>query len=236
LIDAAAVWAWPKSENNDQRQAPMTPHQTSPQNAPVSGDLDHLIACPNCDALYTTPTVASQDKAYCGRCHTVLIAPRRKAGKQLIALALTVLILITAATLFPFLAIDAGGMHHDASILQTAFAFEGALLGLSVAVMMFIVVIPMVRLILLIYVLTPIIRDHPPARWAKPAFRLSEALNPWSMAEIFALGCAVALVKLSDLAQVQYGPAAWLFAILVVIVVVTDSLMCRYSIWKSLDQ
>ncbi len=224
------------SEKKDQNQAPMTTPQTSTQHSPVPADLERLIACPNCDALYTAPNVASQDKAFCGRCHTVLIAPRRKAGKQLIALALTVLILITAATLFPFLAIDAGGMHQEASILQTAFAFEGALLGLSIAVMMFIVVIPMLRLILLIYVLTPIIRDRPPARLAKPAFRLSEALNPWSMAEIFALGCAVALVKLSDLAQVQFGPAAWLFAILVVIVVVTDSLMCRYSIWKSLDQ
>lgn len=194
-----------------------------------------LIACPSCDTLYTAPRTEPRERAYCIRCHKVLIAPRRKAGKQLIALSLTALILIVAATIFPFLAIDAGGMHHDASILQTAFAFSGILSVLSVAVLMFIVVIPMMRLVLLIYVLTPIIRDRPPARWAKPAFRLSEMLVPWSMAEIFALGCAVALVKLSDLATVAYGPAAWLFAVLVVVVVVTDNLMCRYSIWKSLE-
>jgi paraquat-inducible protein A len=35
---------------------------------------------------------------------------------------------------------------------------------------------------------------------------------------------------------VAFGPAAWMFAVLVVLVVATDGLMCRYSIWASLDQ
>lgn len=200
------------------------------------GPLTGLIACPECDLVYRVPQVATRERAVCARCHTVLIAPRRKAGKQLIALALTVLILIVSATLFPFLSVGVGGLHHDASILQAALVFEGGLSVLSVAVLFFIVVIPALRLSLLIYVLAPIIRDRPPAPLARSAFLLSEKLVPWSMAEIFAIGCAVALVKLSDLAEVVFGPAAWMFAVLVVLVVATDSLMCRYSIWASLDQ
>ena len=201
----------------------------------ATDDLDDLIVCPTCDLVYRAPAVA-RERAYCARCHTVLIAPRRKAGKQLIALSLTVLILIAAATVFPFLAIGAGGVRHEASVLDTAFAFSGLLSVLAVAVLLFIVIIPALRLILLIYVLAPIIRDRPPAPHAKAAFRFSEELLPWSMAEIFALGCAVALVKLSDLAEVFFGPAAWLFAALVVIVVASDRLMCRYSIWTSLKE
>ncbi|RKF15459.1 paraquat-inducible protein A [Roseovarius spongiae] len=197
--------------------------------------LGDLIVCPSCDLVYTVPDVGPRERAVCLRCRRVLIAPRRKAGKQLIALALTVLILIVAASIFPFLAIDAGGLHHKASILDTALAFHGMLSVLSVAVLFFIVVIPMLRLCLLIYVLVPLIRDRPPAPLSREAFALSEALVPWSMAEIFAIGCAVALVKLSDLADVVYGPAAWMFAVLVVLVVATDRLMCRYSIWKSLE-
>ena len=196
--------------------------------------LDDLIVCPTCDLVYSAPRVGLREKAVCLRCGTVLVAPRRKAGKQLVALALTVLILLVAASVFPFLTIGAGGVSHDASILDTAFAFSGGLSVLAVAVLFFIVIIPAMRLVLLIYVLGPIIRYRPPARHAKRAFRLSEALIPWSMAEIFALGCAVALVKLSALAEVLFGPAAWLFAILVVLVVASDSLMCRYSIWTSL--
>src|SRR6056297_1702810 len=133
-------------------------------------DLDNLIVCPTCDLVYRAPAVAAQDRAICARCHTVLIAPRRKAGKQLIALALTVLILIVAVCLFPFLSIGAGGVQQNASILGTAFAFSGTYALLSIAVLFFIVVIPAARLCLLIYVLAPIIGDRPPAPYAKRAF------------------------------------------------------------------
>ncbi len=66
-------------------------------------------------------------------------------------------------------------------------------------------------------------------------FSLSEALRPWSMAEIFAIGCAVALVKVVDLADVSFGPGFWMFACLVVLVVVQDNFMCRWSVWNSLS-
>ncbi|HEY9040373.1 MAG TPA: paraquat-inducible protein A [Roseovarius sp.] len=198
-------------------------------------ELDRLIACPHCDLVYSTPQVAQNERAYCHRCHTTLIAPRRKAGKRLIALALSILILITGALFFPFLSIGAGGLSHGTSIVQTSLAFEGTLAILTPAILAFIVIIPMARLILLIYVLVPVIQDKPPAPLAREAFRLAEDLTPWSMAEIFAIGCAVALVKLSDLAEVSLGPAAWMFAVLMIIFVLTDSLMCRYSIWKSLE-
>ncbi|MCQ0091586.1 paraquat-inducible protein A [Roseovarius sp. M141] len=207
----------------------------APQDGLTHDELDQLIACPHCDLVYSTPHVAQDERAYCHRCHSVLIAPRRKAGKRLIALASSILILITGAMFFPFLSIGAGGLHHGTSIVQTSLAFTGMLAVLTPAILAFIVIIPMARLFLLIYVLVPVIQDKPPARLARPAFRLAEDLTPWSMAEIFAIGCAVALVKLSDLAEVSLGPAAWMFAVLMIIFVMTDSLMCRYSIWKSLE-
>ncbi len=197
--------------------------------------LDGLIACPHCDLVYSTPVVANNERAYCQRCHSVLIAPRRKAGKWLIAMASSTLILITGAMFFPFLSIGAGGLHHGTSIVQTSLAFTGSLAILAPAILAFIVVIPMARLLLLIYVLAPVIRDEPPAPLARLAFRIAENLTPWSMAEIFAIGCAVALVKLSDLADVSLGPAAWMFAALMIIIVSADVVMCRYSIWKSLE-
>ena len=197
--------------------------------------LDRLIACPHCDLVYSTPKVEKNERAYCPRCHSVLIAPRHKAGKLLIALAASTLILITGALFFPFLSIGAGGLRHGTSIVQTSLAFTGPLAVLAPAILAFIVIIPMARLILLIYVLAPIIRDQPPAPMARAAFRLAEDMTPWSMAEIFAIGCAVALIKLSDLAEVSLGPAAWMFAVLMITIVAADILLCRYSVWKSLE-
>jgi paraquat-inducible protein A len=98
-----------------------------------------------------------------------------------------------------------------------------------------IMVIPLMRVILVLYVLIPVVADRKPARHAMQAFRLSEALRPWSMAEIFALGCAVALIKVADLADIHMGPAFYMFAGLVVLVVVQDSFMCRWTVWNALD-
>ncbi len=202
----------------------------------TSLDLDNMIVCPQCDAAYTLRRPAAGERARCQRCGTALITPRRKAGLQIIALSLTVAILIVAATVFPFLTITAAGTSNSVSILDAALAFsDGPLIVLALATAALIVFIPLARVLLAMYVLIPIVLDRPPARGAAQAFRLSEALRPWSMAEIFAIGCAVALTKIVDLADVGFGPAFWMFCALVFLVVIQDNFLCRWSVWNSLD-
>ncbi len=196
-----------------------------------------LIICPSCDAAFKLEKPAHGERAVCRRCETVLITPRRKAGLQIIAVSLAVLILIVAAAVFPFLSVQAGSVHNSVSILETALAFQdGPLVILSLTTLSLIILIPMARMILSLYVLVPIVRDRPPARHAASAFRLSEALRPWSMAEIFAIGCAVALIKVGQLVDVSFGPAFWMFVVLVVLVVVQDTFICRWSVWNALNK
>ena len=68
------------------------------------------------------------------------------------------------------------------------------------------------------------------------AFRLSEALKPWSMAEIFAIGAGVALIKIANLAEVTLGPAFWMFCLLVVLIWIGDRMTCRHSVWEALER
>lgn len=198
--------------------------------------LDELIVCPQCDAIYRMKKPSHGERAVCQRCHKVLIAPRRNAGLHIIAVALAVLFLIVGAAVFPFLTIDAAGNRNAVSILDAALAFSGGpMIFLSLATAGLIIFIPLLRAMLTLYVLIPVVLDRPAARHAIPAFRLSEALRPWSMAEIFAIGCAVALVKVADLANVGFGPAFWMFGILVVLVIAQDSFMCKWSVWYRLE-
>ncbi|MFN3208282.1 MAG: paraquat-inducible protein A [Roseovarius sp.] len=199
--------------------------------------FDDYIVCPQCDAAYRLRRPEKGERARCVRCGTTLITNRRKAGMQIIALSLSVAILIISATVFPFLTITAAGTSNSVSILDAALAFsDGPMIVLSLATAALIVFIPLARVLLAMYVLVPIVLDRPPARGASQAFRLSEAMRPWSMAEIFAIGCAVALVKITDLADVAFGPAFWMFAGLVFLVVVQDNFLCRWSVWNSLDR
>jgi paraquat-inducible protein A len=197
---------------------------------------DNLIVCPQCDAVYQIVRPENGERAVCTQCHTVLIAPRRRAGLQIIAVSLAVMILILAASVFPFLSITAAGNTNAVSILDAALAFQGGpLVFLALCTAALIMVVPLTRVILVLYVLIPMVRDRPPARHAMQAFRLSEALRPWSMAEIFALGCAVALIKVADLADIAMGPAYYMFAALVILVVIQDRFMCRWTVWNALD-
>ena len=155
---------------------------------------------------------------------------------QIIAVSLAVVVLVIAATVFPFLTIKAAGVQNSVSILDAALAFsDGWLIVLSLSTAALIIFVPLLRVLLSLYVLIPVVLDRMPAKGSRQAFRLAEALRPWSMAEIFAIGCAVALVKITDLADVSFGPAFWMFSALVVLVVAQDSFMCRWSVWKSLE-
>lgn len=198
---------------------------------------ENMVACPRCDAVYSMKRPAHGQRAVCARCDTVLITPRRKAGAQIIALSLAIIILITVGAVFPFLSVQSGGAANSISVLESTLAFShGPLIALSLIMVCLIFFIPLLRVLLCLYVLIPIVADRPPARNAARAFRLSEALRPWSMAEIFAIGVAVALIKISALVDVTFGPAFWMFAVLVLLVVAQDSVICRWSVWNALSK
>jgi paraquat-inducible protein A len=158
------------------------------------------------------------------------------AMARILSLALTAFVMMIAAVSFPFLTLDAGGLHNATSVIDAVLAFnDGFAFPLAVAVAFFIVVIPLMRLTALIYALGPLVREKTPRNGARAAFAIAERLRPWSMAEIFIVGVTVALIKVAGLAVVTIGPAFWAFAGVVVITVLKDQLICRYSIWEALD-
>lgn len=109
------------------------------------------------------------------------------------------------------------------------------MLPLSVAVAALIVVLPLARLVAISYALGPMAFGHRPAPQAARAMRWAERSQPWAMAEIFIVGVAVALVKVAGLAQVTLGPAFWAFSALVLVNVLSDNIMCRLTVWKTLE-
>ena len=200
-------------------------------------DKDHLIACPQCDLLHAVPDVAEGHRAACARCGTVLISPRAGAFVRVVGLALTAAILMVAAIFFPFLEINAQGFRNATSVFDAVLAFtQGWMLPLAVAVAALIVLIPIMRFFAVIYTLAPLIAGQRALPGAKTMFRLSETLRPWSMAEIFIIGVAVALVKVAGLAQVSLGPAFWAFIGLVIATALQDTLMCRHTVWTELER
>lgn len=198
-------------------------------------DPQQLIACPVCDLLHQNQDVAAHRVARCARCGTVLAAPKSGAMTRITMLSLTALILLAAAAAFPFLELQAQGLSHKASVLDAVMAFSrGPMAPLSLATGLLIVLLPAARYCALIYTLAPMALGWRPAPHAATAYRWAERLKPWAMAEIFIIGVAVALVKVSGLAQVGMGPAFWAFAALLIVTILTDNSICRLTVWKTL--
>lgn len=219
-------------------QEALRPVMVSPRSTPgLDSDLTDLIACPACDALYRVVSPKPGERAVCTRCHHVLITPRNGAILHITSLTIAVLVLLNGAIFLPFLEIRTAGLSHASSVFDAALAFQGPLLsGLSVAVLLMIVGIPLLRMVLTLYVTLPLLMNRRALPQAGRAFRVSEELRPWAMAEIFIIGVGVALVKVVDLARVEFGPAFFMFALFVLIAVLQDGFMCRWSIWKALDR
>lgn len=195
-----------------------------------------LIACPHCDTLHTNATLVEGAEAHCVRCGVVLKTERSTAIVSVLALSITSFMLMVAAISFPFLNLSASGFTNDTSVLGAVMAFSDSFSWpLAAAVAAFIIFLPLLRLGAIIVAVAPLVSGMTPTRFARQSFGLSEALRPWSMAEIFIVGVAVALVKVAGLATIGFGPAFWAFTILVVLTFFQDTLICRYSIWRALD-
>jgi len=200
-------------------------------------DLAALIACPACDAVWRVVAPETGGVATCARCHHVLIRPRGGAVLQIVALSLAVLVLLAGALFLPFIEIKARGFSHASSIFETALVFSGQdFAWLSILVVAFIIGVPLARVLLLVYALAPLVAGRRVFEGAGRAYRWADDLRPWSMAEIFILGVGVSLVKIVDLARVEIGPAFWMFAGLVLITLLQDTVMCRWTIWRALEE
>ena len=195
-----------------------------------------MLKCPQCDTLHAAHDLQAGERAHCQRCGVLLMVSEPRAVIGVVSLALTAFILMIAAISFPFLDLDVQGQHNATSVIGAILAFrEGYAAPLAVAVAFFIIVLPLTRLAAIIYAVGPLARGAQPRPLSHAAFRLAERLRPWSMAEIFMVGVTVALIKVAGLATVTIGPAFWAFAGLVIITVLKDQLIDRYSIWEALD-
>lgn len=194
--------------------------------------IETLTACHICDALCQDRRGARGERVRCPRCGVALRTVRAAAIDHLLAISLSIIPLMCVGLLTSFLSLSGAGARTEASVLDAALAVGTTQFWqLSVLVGALIIALPAARAIALCYVLIPLRLGYAAPKYARMAFRWSIRLRPWSMAEIFVIGVAVALVKVSGLASVSLGPAFWSFVALGVVMLIEDAILCERSIW-----
>lgn len=213
----------------------MGPYLPDGSHISYDGPVAGLTACSVCDALWLDEAPGPDERMRCPRCHTVLRTSRPAALDRVLAFALATPPLMAIALTASFLTLSGGGARQEASVVDAAAAVADAdTWPLALAVGALIIALPIIRALALAYVLLPLRLGRPAARHAAQAFRLAIELRPWSMAEIFLIGVAVALVKVSGLASVAMGPAFWSFVALAALALMEDAALCQRSVWDRL--
>ena len=196
---------------------------------------DNLIACPGCDLLHHRQSLKTGEYASCNRCGDVLQTRKSHTIDRSLAAVLASIVLLLLSLFLPFLSLSRAGLDSSMSVVDAAvslWASDMRLLGILTIGL--IAILPLLRLLLLGWVLWRIRFRRKVRRGMRMAFRWSMRMEPWAMAEIFMVGVVVSLVKISTLANLQVGLAFWSLLLLVATSIYINLTLCKDTVWNSL--
>ncbi len=198
-------------------------------------EYDRLRECPECGLFQRMPALPSGGSARCPRCHAVLRHRRAAPAVPTMAFALTGLMLFAVAANLPLLNLRWAGLNSVANLGSGPLQLDlQGMLPLSLVIVATTIVVPLARLMAVLWVLVGLRAARPP-RHLYRVFRWVDRLRPWSMIEVFLLGLFVAYTKLADLATVSLGTAAYALGALMLAMAAADAALDEESVWRSLE-
>ena len=138
--------------------------------------------------------------------------------------------------LFPFLAFDfAGNVTRTTLITGVDRLWEGGYGLVAALVFITTILVPGAQLAVLLYTLVPVQfgRLPPGTVWA---FRATDAISPWGMADVFLLGVIISVVKLADMARIIPGPAMWALGGAVLLLAAAASVIDDRDLWGLVEE
>lgn len=200
-----------------------------------------LRECPDCGLFQHLPKLRPGLIADCPRCGAVLRHRRRNSFTVTWALMLTGLALFSVLLYAPLLGISVAGRQQGTTLPTLPIAFERfGMWELSVLVLLFTLIAPMMKLVLTSAVLIGIrSKQNPPimspATLAGMA-RVRAWLTPWAMTEVFLLGLFVAYTRLTAYATVTIGPALYAMGGLMLVMVAADAWLDEHAMWEAISR
>ena len=211
----------------------MTPDTPAPSSSPTR-DLQRLVACEYCDAVYERTPLAPGERATCLRCGGLLYRESTRAYQRLLPLVVTALILFLVSNTYPIVEMDLKGVRTQTTLWGAVQALHSDHMTL-VAMLVFgtTILFPLSEMLMMCYLLVPMARHRMPSGFDRIVRGIRQT-RPWGMIEVFMIGVLVTVVKLSTMAQVIPGVALWSFGALVVVLAAMLSFDPR-DLWHYLE-
>ncbi|HEX2943230.1 MAG TPA: paraquat-inducible protein A, partial [Rhodopila sp.] len=195
-----------------------------------------LCACLDCGQFQMLPPMAPGHVARCNRCNAELRRVRHDPLGRGLALNVTGLALLGIVCSTTLLTVSTFGMFRSATVFSGPAGFgkhQVWMLAVSVAFMS--ILAPLMRLILVTYVLLGLRLPRPP-RHLRPAFRWAERIRPWSMIEVYLLGVFVAVTEFPSLVHVDVGIGVYALIALMLTMIAADAVLDRQAVWDEVER
>jgi paraquat-inducible protein A len=197
--------------------------------------MQTIIACHECDLLHRVQPLPRKGTARCRRCGALLYMQSSETLTPPLAFALTGLLLLIIANVYPFLSIESQGTILQTTLITgTIILSQQSMAGLAILVLLTSMLIPAILLVALVYVLWPMHWGHRLPAMGR-IFRLALMVRPWSMTEVFLLGILVSVVKLGKMATIIPGTALYAFLGLVFALAAVNTYLNPHDIWQKME-
>ncbi len=195
-----------------------------------------LLACPDCDALYTAPPLREGERVICPQCGAELLSRRPNAVHRATAFTISAASFFLVANFFPFLTLQADYRASDMHLAGSVSGLENQGNPLLAAMVgLFTLVAPALLIGALLYVLLPMLRGRRLPGAALVCRAIHEA-GRWNMVEVFLLGVLVSLLKLGSLATLTLGISFWAFVGLIISLASAVAVIDRQELWTRLEE
>ena len=194
-----------------------------------------LLTCRNCKEEQCVPYTPVGSQAHCFQCNATLNAYPPLGIQRTIALSLAALVLFIPANILPILSMTKFGHETKSTIWQGVVdLWESGTPSIAVIVLLCSIVIPLTKIVGLLYVCSTWRRN--PAKRNSAVVRFIEVIGRWSMLDVFLVAILVALVKLGSFATVapQLGLVA--FAGVVVLTMAASANFDGRLFWNKVEQ
>ena len=196
-----------------------------------------LVSCHDCHLLSRMPKTSGRGTVHCPRCGGELHQRKTNSIARTWALVIAAMVFYIPANVLPMTITSAiGTVSADTIMSGVIYFMQHGSWEIALIIFTASVFVPFLKFIILIYLLLSV-----QFKWVRQPknltrlYRFTEAIGRWSMLDIYVVTILVALVKLGFLANIEAGPAALYFALVVVTTMIAAESFDPRLIWDVVE-
>lgn len=203
---------------------------------PLTAKQAGLASCHTC-SLLTPLTQLAENHGHCPRCGSFVHQRKPDSLNRCWAFLVAATIFYFPANLLPMTRTTHLGKIQDDTILSgVIYFFSTGSWPIALVIFIASIFVPLLKLSILSGLLLSV---QLRSTW-RPAertrlYRVTELVGRWSMVDIYVVTILVALVRLGALAQIEAGPAAPFFALVVVLTMFAAMAFDPRLIWDRME-